>query len=209
MKLINSINMAGIVKSTISNLEKMFGMPSKIYTPKEYSTRTQFGNIEYNDEPVMSRSLLFTNYIQYVKPSPGLKSFDLKEENLECYLPADPIITTIPKRSLVVIDSAHGEEKYVITDVEALQGDAQSYILKWTLTASSIFLDTDDEKEEAENIKEETIELMEEIESPFDRVVFDEDDYNETNPLKNEETKPEEIPEETDKPKFKIDKMGV
>ena len=206
MKLINSINMAGIVKSTIANLEKMFGMPAKIYTPKDYTIRSQFGKIEYNDEPIMSRSLLFTNYIQYVKPTPGLKSFDLKQENLECYLPADPIISTIPKRSLVVINSAHGEEKYVITDIEALQGDAQTYILKWTLTASSIFLDTDDEIEEAENIKDETIELMEEIESPFDRVVFDEKEYNVIDPEKDKE-----IPVETPglPSGLKIDKMGI
>jgi len=206
MKLINSINMAGIVKSTIANLEKMFGMPAKIYTPKEYTIRTQFGNIEYNDEPIISRNLLFTNYIQYVKPSPGLKSFDLKQEPLECYLPADPLITAIPKRSLVVLTTAHGEEKYVITDIEALQGDAQTYIIKWILTPSSIFINNDDEIEEAENIKDETIELMDEVESPFDRVVFEEDEYNEVNPEKDKE-----IPVETPKlpSGLKIDKMGV
>ena len=206
MKLINSINMAGIVKSTIANLEKMFGMPAKIYTPKEYTIRSQFGKIEYNDEPIMSRNLLFTNYIQFVKPSPGLMSFDLKQENLECYLPADPIITAIPKRSLVVINSAHGEEKYVITDIEALQGDAQTYILKWTLTASSIFINTDDEREEAENIKDETIELMDEIESPFDRVVFDEKEYNAIDPEKDKKIPVESTPLPSG---LKIDKMGI
>jgi len=206
MKLINSINMAGIVKSTISNLEKMFGMPAKIYTPKEYSLRTQFGNIEYNDEPIISRSLLFTNYVQFVKPTPGLQTLDLKQETLECYLPADPIITTIPKRSLVVLNTAHGEEKYVITDIEALQGDAQTYIIKWALTPSSIFLDTDDEKEEAENIKDETIELMDEIESPFDRVVFEDDGLNEVNPAKDKEIPVENPPLPSG---LKLDKMGI
>ena len=173
MKLINSINLAGIVGATISNLEKMFGIPSEIYLPKQYDVRTQYGDIEYQDEPILTRNLLFTNYIQNVSPTPGLKSFDIKEEALECYLPSDNLITTIPKRSLVILKTAHGEEKYVITDVQALQGDAQTYIIQWTLTPSAIGVFNDDEIEEALEIAETQAEMYEEVGLTADRLVFD------------------------------------
>jgi len=173
MKLINSINLAGIVGATISNLEKMFGIPSEIYLPKQYDTRTQHGDIEYQDDAILTRNLLFTNYIQNVTPTPGLKSFDIKEEALECYLPSDNLITTIPKRSLVVLKTAHGEEKYVITHIEALQGDAQTYIIKWELTPSAIGILNDDEVEEAIEIAETQAEMYEEVGLTVDRLVFD------------------------------------
>jgi len=173
MKLINSINLAGIVGATISNLEKMFGIPAEIYLPKQYDTRTQHGDIEYQDEPILTRSLLFTNYIQNVTPTPGLKSFDIKEESLDCYLPSDNIITTIPKRSLVLLKTAHGEEKYVITDIQALQGDAQTYIIQWTLTPSSISVFSEDEIEEAMEIAEAQAEMYDEIGLTVDRLNFD------------------------------------
>jgi len=173
MKLINSINLAGIVGATISNLEKMFGIPSEIYLPKQYDTRTQHGDIEYQDDAILTRNLLFTNYIQNVTPTPGLKSFDIKEEALECYLPSDNLITTIPKRSLVVLKTAHGEEKYVITDIEALQGDAQTYIIKWELTPSAVGILNDDEVEEAIEIIETQAEMYDEVGLTVDRLVFD------------------------------------
>jgi hypothetical protein len=173
MKLINSINLAGIVGATISNLEKMFGIPAEIYLPQKYDTRTQHGDIKYQDDAILTRNLLFTNYIQNVTPTPGLKSFDIKEEALECYLPSDNLITTIPKRSLVVLKTAHGEEKYVITHIEALQGDAQTYITKWELTPSAINIDNDDEIEEAIEVTETQSEMYEEVGLTVDRLVFD------------------------------------
>jgi len=176
MKLINSINLAGIASATITNLEKMFGIPSEVYLPKNYGTRTQHGDLEYEDEPVLTRNLLFTNYIQYVNPTPGLKSFDIKEEALEAFLPASTLISSIPKRSLVICKTAHGEEKYVITNIEALQGDAQTFIIKWELTPSAISITSDDEIEEAEDIKETQAEIYDEIGLTVDRLTFDLED---------------------------------
>jgi hypothetical protein len=159
MRLINSINLAGIASSTISNLEKMFGILGEVYLPKQYDGRTQHGDIEYQEEPFITKNFLFTNYIQNVVPSPGLKSFDIREEPLECYLPATDQISSIPKRSLVVLKTAHGEEKYVITQIEAMQGDLQTFIIKWGLIPSSISLDTPDELEENINIKEHPLRI--------------------------------------------------
>jgi hypothetical protein len=178
MRLINSINLAGIASSTISNLEKMFGILGEVYLPKQYDGRTQHGDIEYQEEPFITKNFLFTNYIQNVVPSPGLKSFDIREEPLECYLPATDQISSIPKRSLVVLKTAHGEEKYVITQIEAMQGDLQTFIIKWGLIPSSISLDTPDELEENINIKESQEELYNEMGISSARLTFDnEEDY--------------------------------
>jgi len=180
MQLINSINFSGIVGNTITNLEKMYGIQCEVFLPLQYDGRIQHGDIKYNDEPIVTRKLLITNYIQNVAPSAGFKSFDMREEELECYLPADDNLTIIQKRSLVILKTAHGEEKYVITHIEALQGDRQTFLLKWILTPSSIEIESDEEIEEAEEIEETQTELYAEEDASVDRLVFRMDNTPET-----------------------------